>query len=252
MAFQYYGGLSGSPATQRVDYTIQQPQQQEEEQQMGFGEIMEMMDKFKGGDAGSSTGTSGNMGMGSDAASLANAESLAGFGSSGSGLGASGSMGMGSDAASLAFAESGMGLGGSGSTAGGSAAGSSGGLGAAGIGGIIVAAIAVQHMATEDTDTEVEGVKTGNVFSGQFGTEPWMGWVHDKLGLSPTAGEKFDAAVKNKDWDTAFKRSFEMSDYWADPVSSHIETAAAGLGMNEEAAGWMFNPIGEGLSKIFG
>lgn len=132
-------------------------------------------------------------------------------------------------------------------TTGGSQAG---GLGAAGIGAIVAAAIAAQHGLSEDTNTEFEGVETADAFEGQFGTEPWMGWMHDKLDLSPTAGEKFDAAVKNEDWKTAFERSFEMSDYWADPGSSWAETTAAGLGVDEGVAGWAFNPIGEVLGGL--
>lgn len=73
----------------------------------------------------------------------------------------------------------------------------------------------------------------------------FLGLAHDKMGLEPTAGEKFDAAVKNDDWGNAFRRSFEMSDYRADPASSWMESAAAGLGMDEEHAGWVFNPLGE-------
>jgi len=213
MAFQYYGGQQQLPSL----VPQQRPQQQEQSQTdqlsglLGNVKKSGMFDSLMGG--GSDSGLTG---LGSDPSSMG---------------------GVGQEI-------SGMSAGGSSSGAG------SGGLGAAGIGGIVLAAIAAQHGLSQDTDTTFEGVKSGDAFSGQFGTEPWLAWAHDKLGLSPTAGERFDAAVKNDDWGEAFKRSFEMSDYWADPGSTWAESAASGLGMDENAAGWVFNPIGELLGGL--
>ena len=150
----------------------------------------------------------------------------------GEALGTSGSMGMGSDAASLAAAEAGAG-------SGGSAAGSSGGLGAAGIGGIVAAAIGLQHMATKDNDREVDGVETGDAFSGQFGTEPWFAWAGNKLGNEPTAGEEFDASVKNRDWKKAGGQFNEMTSYWANPTTSWAAGAGEALGLSHDEASWL-------------
>lgn len=161
----------------------------------------------------------------------------------GESLGTSGSMGMGSDAASLAAAESGAG----------SSATSSGGLGAWGTGGIVAAAIAAQHMMTRDNDREVDGVKTGDAFSGQFGTEPWFAWAGNKMGNAPTAGEKFDAAVKNDDWNKAGGSFNEMTSYWANPTSSWAASAGEGLGLKPEEAAWLSpeSKIGKWSDDLF-
>lgn len=153
------------------------------------------------------------------------------FGGGSSSVGTSGSMGMGSDAASLAAAEAGMGSG--------SSASSSGGLGAWGTGGIVAAAIAAQHMMTRDNDREVDGVKTGDAFSGQFGTEPWFAWAGNKLGNEPTAGENFDASVKNRDWGKAGGQFNEMTSYWANPTTSWAASAGEALGLKPEEASWL-------------
>ena len=101
-----------------------------------------------------------------------------------------------------------------------SPAASGGGLGAAGIGGIIAAAIAAQHGLSNATSRQFEGVRTDDAFGGHFGTEPWFGWLSERWGLPITAGEKFDAAIANKDYGTALKRMPAMMDYWADPGRS--------------------------------
>lgn len=111
---------------------------------------------------------------------------------------------------------------GGGSTTGGSTAG--GGLGGAGIFAIIAAAIAAQHLAAQNTDTKIEGQRSGGVFSGNFATEPWLGFLSQEMGWEPTIGQKFDAAVKNKDWSKVAKRSFGAMDYWADPIRNWFGT----------------------------
>jgi hypothetical protein len=96
----------------------------------------------------------------------------------------------------------------------------SSGMGGGGIAGIIAAAIIAQHMMSRGTNTEFEGQKTDDAFAGNYGTEPWLAFLHDKLGWGPTGGEKFDAAVQNKDWGKALQRSPAMLDYWADPPAN--------------------------------
>ena len=115
---------------------------------------------------------------------------------------------------------------GAGSGAGPSAGGAtpnSGGLsptGGAGLAGIIAAAIAVQHGLSKKTSTTHKGQETGDAFSGNFMTEPWQGFAYDKLGFKPSAGQRMDAAIKNKDWKQAFKESPEAFNYWANPAGS--------------------------------
>ncbi len=123
-----------------------------------------------------------------------------------------------------------------------------GGLGAMGYGAIIAAAIAAQHGLSNNTDKTFEGVRTDDAFSGRFGTEPWLAY------LTPghaTSGERFDAAVTNKDWGTAAKRLPALADYWGDPARG------AAYEMGEEYGGstWkniapFIDPIGWGLRQI--
>jgi len=105
-----------------------------------------------------------------------------------------------------------------------------GGLSGAGYAGIIAAAIAAQHGLSNDNDRIFEGNKTGDAFNGNFGNEPWLSWLSWKLGNNATPGERFDAAVKDGDWNKAHGRSFGMADYWADPgrgiVGELVEGAA--------------------------
>lgn len=80
------------------------------------------------------------------------------------------------------------------------------GAGMAGL-GYIAAAIAGQHMMSGATDrrtmeggksgTEAgKGHRTGDIFSGNMFTEPWMAYGEQLLGVDkPTAGEKSDAAI---------------------------------------------------------
>lgn len=71
----------------------------------------------------------------------------------------------------------------------------------------VLAAIAGQHMMSGATDRRTmeggkqgadvgKGHRTGDVFSGDHFTEPWMAFAEQKLGIEePTAGEKTDAAI---------------------------------------------------------
>lgn len=105
----------------------------------------------------------------------------------------------------------------SGTAGGGSAAGSSG-MGAWGVGGLVAAAIGAQHAMSNDTNRSFDGVKTNDAFSGHFATEPWMAWGFDKLGAEQaTPGEKYDAAMKNKDYTQAGLNSMAATRQWSDP-----------------------------------
>lgn len=146
------------------------------------------------------------------------------------------------------------------------AGGASGGLGTLGtIGGIIAAAIAGQHALSRNTGTRISpdtglklekgdpgyyhGTKTGDVFSGHFGTEPWLAFLHDKFNMNPTVGEQFDAAdTKGK-----LKLAPALSDYWANPGGTWIADLGEkvlGKGMGKTAR-WVLNPLGELFKKLF-
>ena len=131
---------------------------------------------------------------------------------------------------------------------------------------IIAAVIAGQLVASNNTDTVVDGQKTGNVFTGigdggwkpSFSTEPWLAWGHDKLGWDATSGEKLDAAINNSDWDTALKRLPAAADYWADPIRSWLgydtwsnigEKAFGDEGVGK-VLGFMADPISGLLNQI--
>ena len=125
-----------------------------------------------------------------------------------------------------------------------STASSSGGMSGLGMAGIIAAAIAAQHAMSKDTETEVEGVKTKDAFSGHFATEPWLAYLHDIYGMDPTAGEYFDAAVKNKDYGLAMKRAPAMLDYWANPLDTW-QSSIIKAGTGKETGKWQI------LDKVF-
>ena len=125
----------------------------------------------------------------------------------------------------------------------------------------IAAAIGAQLAASNNTDTVVDGQKTGNVFTGighgtwnpSFATEPWLAWGHDKLGWGPTEGESFDAAVNNSDWDTALKRLPAAADYWADPIRSWVSDASTNIGeklTGSEDAGKVINFLVDPISGL--
>jgi len=131
----------------------------------------------------------------------------------------------------------------------GQGAGGSGGLGAWGTGGVIAAAIAAQHAMSKNTDTEFEGQKTRDAFSGHMMTEPWQGFAHDVLGFGPTPGEKFDASVANEDWGLAARRLPEAANYWADPIGQTARDVAKEY-VDEDVmnvfdpVSWFFNLLG--------
>jgi len=115
--------------------------------------------------------------------------------------------------------------------------------------GYIVAAIMAQHALSDATDTVFEGQRTGDVFSGNFMTEPWLAYTAQQWGWQPTAGQKFDAAVQNQDWGAAAYRSPSVAAYWGDPAGTGIyEGAKNWLG---ETAAAIINPIA-GLSDLIG
>ena len=103
------------------------------------------------------------------------------------------------------------------------------------VGGAIVAAIAAQHMMSGATDrrtdakgnaSQASGHRTGDVFSGNFFTEPWMAKGEQALGVkTPTAGEKTDASIdrfregKGSAMDVA-KTAPETAAQWFDPVGA--------------------------------
>ena len=101
----------------------------------------------------------------------------------------------------------------------------------------ILAAIAGQHMMSGATDRRTmeggksgtkagEGHRTGDVFSGDFFTEPWMAWGEQQLGVdTPTAGEKTDAAIdrmrEGKGGFSDFMSTVPGTAYqWFDPVGN--------------------------------
>ena len=91
----------------------------------------------------------------------------------------------------------------------GAEAGSAGGGSYLGYVAPVLAAIAGQHMMSSATDRRTmeggkqgadvgKGHRTGDVFSGDFFTEPWMAFAQQKLGVdTPTPGEKTDAAMNS-------------------------------------------------------
>ena len=116
-----------------------------------------------------------------------------------------------------------------------------GGEAASGMGygtaGAIAAAIAGQHMMSGATDrrtmeggksgTEAgKGHRTGDIFSGDMFTEPWMAWGEQQLGVdTPTAGEKTDAAIdrmrEGKGGFSDFMSTVPGTAYqWFDPVGN--------------------------------
>ncbi len=141
----------------------------------------------------------------------------------------------------------GAGGGGSGAVGGGA---SSGGMGAWGMGGIIGAAILGQHVLSNNTSREVEGVKTDDVFGGNFATEPWLAFLYDKIGLQEdgSPGEKFDAAIKNDDHSLALKRAPAALNYWGNPGGSVAYDVTEDV-VGKKWAG-VFDPIQWALNKL--
>jgi hypothetical protein len=96
-----------------------------------------------------------------------------------------------------------------------------------------------------DRRTDLSGVegshRTGDIFSGDFFTEPWMAFAYDKLGVdAPTPGEKTDASIDaiqdgENGWDNLLRSAPATGAQWFDPVGTF------GQGYLEEKGG----PIGK-------
>lgn len=101
----------------------------------------------------------------------------------------------------------------------------------------VAAAIAGQHLMSGDTDRRTNyrgelssnsGHRTGDVFSGDFFTEPWMAWGEEKLGINtPTPGERTDAAIdrlrEGKGGFSDVAGTVPSTAYqWFDPVGSFL------------------------------
>lgn len=142
---------------------------------------------------------------------------------------------------------------------GGEGGGGSGGESGLGTAGYVLAAIIAQNAATNSTGTVFEGQPTGNFFTGatdggwspSFATEPWLAWGHDQLGFDPTSGEKFDAALKNNDWDSVMKRFPAAADYWADPIRNWLGHDTWKNMVGDELA-WLIDPIGGLFNSLEG
>lgn len=243
-------------------YAFEQEQptydQREKDNQPSYDQVQDIMDQMQQGQQGGQpSGTVSSPGGGS-------AVGLGGSGQFSGGMGAMGGETSGISGG-LGGGQFSGGLSGGGAGAGG-AGGSGGGMAAAAPVAYIAAAIGAQLAASNNTDTVVDGQKTGNVFTGigdggwkpSFATEPWLAWGHDKLGWGPTKGEEFDAAVNNSDWDTALKRLPAAADYWADPLRSwagedtwsNIGESLTGSEGFGDVIGFMADPIQGILSKI--
>ena len=112
----------------------------------------------------------------------------------------------------------------------------------------IGAAIIGQQIMAQNTNRMFEGQRTGGVTSGNFTTEPWLAFTADRLGWDFTPGEKFDAAVQNRDWDTAFARAPAAIDYWTDPARGALYTGLSGMFGNTMAG--IIDPLSYGLRNI--
>jgi hypothetical protein len=134
--------------------------------------------------------------------------------------------------------------------------GSSAGAGASSFGWqvpVIGAIIAAQQMMTNDTDTVVDGQRTGNFFSmsedgdswdPRPATEPWHGWANDKLGYDATSGEKLDASIQNDDWGLAAQRLGPAVMEWTDPVGGFAYDAV------KSGVASMFNMKDQDADKV--
>jgi hypothetical protein len=145
------------------------------------------------------------------------------------------------------------GVGGAGASgAGGSGGAAAGGMGAAGVAAIVAAIVAAQHYASNNTEREFEGVKTDDAFAQHWATDPWIPYMYQKMGINtPTRGEKFDAAVENKDWDLALRRSTGM--FAHDPIGETTydianekwgSTTAAIISPGQALMDWITKKIG--------
>ena len=118
-----------------------------------------------------------------------------------------------------------------------------GGESAAGPYAAIAAIIAAQHIMAMNNNRTFEGQRSGDVFTGDYATEPWLAFLSDRIGLPATAGEQFDAAIKNRDWNTAAKRFPEAADYWADPLRGGLEVGLEGRLGEDNFLSKILNPV---------
>lgn len=97
----------------------------------------------------------------------------------------------------------------------------------------VLAAIMGQHELSNRTnrETPVSGVEgkghqTGDVFTGDFFTEPWQSWTYDQLGMkTPSPGEKTDASINairdgESGWDNLLRSAPGTAAQWFDPGGS--------------------------------
>lgn len=206
--------------------TEQAPQQDDSSKQSSQKTMQNVLDQYMESTKAPSSTSSGTVPtQGGPAAGVGGTgEFYSGLGSMGTESGISGGLGGGGQFSG------GMGAGAGGAGGGGAGGGGAGGMAAAAPIAYIAAAIGAQLAASNNTDTVVDGQKTGNVFTGighgtwnpSFSTEPWLAFGHDKLGWDATSGEKLDAAINNSDWSTALKRLPAAADYWADPIRNWL------------------------------
>jgi hypothetical protein len=212
---QAQGGMSQQPQMQYVG--MGQPGQQQQQKQSSnpmstYNNVMKMM-----GGGTTATGMTPN-------ATNSMGESYYGWGAQTGDWGATSSPAMYD--ATVPAAESA--LGGVGESAGGASS-------YLPMAGYIAAAIAGQHMMSGATDRRTDsggnaskdsGHRTGDVFSGNFFTEPWMAWGEQQLGVdTPTAGENTDAAIdrmrEGKGGFSDFMSTVPGTAYqWFDPVGN--------------------------------
>lgn len=201
------------------------------------------------------TGGELSTGVGGDIA--ANELAMTGLGTGDAAVSALGSSGMssfsgaGADVAATELAASQAGtLGGSASAAG-AEAGAAPWWSSAGTSLYTLGATIGQTMLANDTDTMYEGQPTGSIFSTnksgnwrpRFGNDPWKGWINDKLGFKPTAGEKWDAAVYNNDWKTALQRTPAAISQWLDPIGDLGSDVITGLTDKLGGPSWVSDTI---------
>jgi hypothetical protein len=201
---QAQGGMSQQPQMQYVGMGQggQQQQKQSSNPMSTYNNVMKMM-------GGGTTAT----GMTPNAANPAG-ESFYGWGAQTGDWGAMSTPAM-YDATTAVSTPAAEGLG--------SGAAEGAGLGSL---GYIAAAIMGQHLMSSNTDRQTDGHRTGDVFSGDFFTEPWMAWGEQQLGVdTPTAGEKTDASIDRmqdgKGGFSDFMSTVPGTAYqWFDPVGN--------------------------------
>ena len=124
--------------------------------------------------------------------------------------------------------------------------------------GWVAAAIALQNQFTNMTNRETDGVKTGNAFTGQYATEPWLAYgAQLAKDDDPTAGEKFDAAIVNNDKSAIAKTAPAAVNYWVNPDKEALAIGSGWAGKKiggkygERSAKWGADPIGQALRLLW-